>query len=324
MRPARLLAAMLCLGLAACGQNGSGPGASGTFGGKPKQAPSGDASAEQVAEESRGDLDCPADIDTPARAANAAVDDVVGVRPGLSFEEAANVVLCSHELLVASPPSTQGFNIKTYGATIRQGFSARFAEPRVVKTSKQIMQEMQDDMIARSGNAARPDMRPGQSKWHVSTMGLPGEERVIAAAREEWFAEGRNPTMRSVADALIRKYGPPTRQQAAPHVISLVWTRDPQGRFVPETSPLAMRCVPMSSPDGGSNFSPDCGVVVAAMVWPLRDNPALSQRLQVGVADQANGYQLIVGTEQALERKEMDKRRQQVDDAAKNADGPQL
>ena len=321
----KMLITALCAVLVACGQNGPAePGSPGTFGGKPKSQPSGDASAEQVAKESRGDVDCPADIDTPKRAENAPVDDVVGVRPGLTFEEAANVVLCTNELLVASPPSTQGFNIKTYGATIRQGFSARFAEPRVVKTSKQIMQEMQDDMIARSGNAVRADMLPGQSKWYVSTMGLPGQERVIAAAREEWFAEGRNPTMQSVADALTRKYGQPTRRQVAPHVISMAWMRDPQGRFLPETSPLARQCVAMSSPNGGSNFSPDCGLVVAAMIWPLRDNPALAEHFEVGVADQANGYQLIVDTEQALENQEMDKRKQQVEDAAKNADGPQL
>jgi hypothetical protein len=322
MNVRHLTIAALCAVLSACGQGG--PAAPGASASQPRPAPSGDASAEQVAEESRGDVDCPADIDTPPRAKDAPVDDVVGVRPGLTFEEATNVVLCSNDLLVASPPSTQGFNIKTYGATIRQGFSARFAEPRVVKTSKQIMQEMQDDMIARSGNAVRPDMRPGQSRWYVSTMGPPGQERVIAAAREEWFAEGRNPTMQSVADALIRKYGPPTRHQVAPHVISLVWMHDPQGRFVPETAPLARQCVAMSSPNGGSNFSPDCGLVVAAMIWPMRENPALAEHFEAGVADQANGYQLIVGTEQALENQEMAKRQKQVEDAAKNADGPQL
>lgn len=319
-----LTIACLCLALAACGKGGPELGDPGTPGGKPKPAPSGNATAEQVAEESRGDVDCPADIDTPARKADAPVDDVVGVRPGLTYEEASNVVLCSNDLLVASPPSTQGFNINTYGATIRQGFSAKFAEPRVEKSSKQIMQEMQDDMFARSGNAVRRDIFPGQSRWYVSTMGSPGQERVIAAAREEYFNEGKNPTMQSVADALIKKYGTPTRNQVAPHVISLVWTRDPQGRFVPETSPLASQCVAMSSPNGGSNFSPDCGLVVAARVWPMRDNPALAEHFEVGVADQANGYELIMDTEKALESQEMAKRKQQVDDAAKNADGPQL
>jgi hypothetical protein len=324
MSRTRILATLaLSAVLAACGQQKpAAPGAGAS--GERRPPPSGNASAEQVAEESRGDVDCPADVDTPARAASAPADDVVGVRPGLTYDEAQNVVLCTAELLVASPPSTSGFNIKTYGATIRQGFSARFAEPRVEKTSQQIMKEMQDDFIARSGNAVRQDMKPGEAKWYVSTMGTPGQERVIAVAREEWFAEGRNPTIKNIADALIRKYGTPTRKQVIPQVITLAWIHDPQGRFVPETSPNAMRCTAMSSPDGGTSFSPDCGLVIGAQVRPVRENPALAQNFQVGVADQAAGYELIVQTEQALESAEMKRRAEQVEDAAKNADGPQL
>jgi hypothetical protein len=308
--------------LAACG--GGKPGQPGGSTAANKPPPSGNATAEEVAEEARADLDCPADIDTAARAADAPVDDVVGVRPGLTFDEATNVVLCTGELLVAYPDTSQRFNIKTYGATIRQGFAARFAEPRVEKTSQQIMKEMQDDFTARSGNAAREDMKPGEAKWYVSTMGLPGQERVIAAARREWFAQGRNPTMESVAQALTKKYGAPTRSQIQPHIIILTWIHDPQGRFVPETSPLASQCSAMSSPDGGTNFSPDCGLVVAAQVSPTRENPALARYVEVGVADQARGYQAITETEQALESAEMTRRRQQVNDATKNADGPQL
>jgi hypothetical protein len=289
-----------------------------------KPAATGNATAAEVAEAARGDVDCPADVDTPARAANAPVDDVVGVRPGLTYEEAANAVLCTGELLVVNPASTRGFDIQTYGATIRQGFSARFAEERIEKTSQQIMKEMQDEAMARSGNAVRADMKPGQAKWYVTTMGLPGKERVIAAAREEWFAESRNPTMDSVAQALIKKYGTPSRSQVLPHIIMLSWVHDPSGHLVPETSPLANQCVAMSDPDGGTSFSPDCGVVVAAQVRPTQDNPALSQLLQVGVADQAGGYQALAQTEQALEAAEMQRRAQQVKEAAKNADGPQL
>jgi hypothetical protein len=167
-------------------------------------------------------------------------------------------------------------------------------------------------------------MKAGDAKWYVTTMGPPEKERVIAVARKEWFAEGRNPTMESVAQALVKKYGTPTRNQVAPHVITLTWVHDPAGRFIPETSPLANQCTAMSDPDGGSNFSPDCGIVVAAQVWPVRENPALSQFFQVGVADQAGGYQALTATEQALEAGEMQRRAQQVDDAAKNADGPKL
>jgi hypothetical protein len=80
----------------------------------------------------------------------------------------------------------------------------------------------------------------------------------------------------------------------------------------------------MSDPDGGTSFSPDCGIVVSARVNPSKDNPQLAQSLQVGVADQASGYQLLVETEQALEAQEMRRRQQQVVEAGKNADAPRL
>ena len=60
--------------LTACG--GGAPNAPpGTVGNNApnKEKPSGDATAEQVAEEVREGLDCPADIDTPARADKAPV-----------------------------------------------------------------------------------------------------------------------------------------------------------------------------------------------------------------------------------------------------------
>lgn len=320
MKPRMFSSLLLASLLAACGAGESGQSAAPAAQPKP---PTGNATAAEVAEEARGDLDCPAEIDTPARKAGAPVDDVLGVRPGLTYEEAANLVMCTGELLVIQPGGS-GFNINTYGATLRQGFSARNAEPRVAKTSQQYMREMSEEFAARSGNAVRQDMKPGEAKWYVSTMGLPGQERVIAVAREEWFAEGRNPTIESVADALSKKYGQPTRKQVMPQMIYLTWVHDPQGRFVPETAPLANRCNGNADPDGGSSFSPDCGIVVAALVQPVRENPALAQFFQVGVNDHAGGYEAIMHTEQELESAEVRRRAQQVQDAAKNADQPQL
>jgi hypothetical protein len=316
------------LALVACGSKdsagGAAAGGTGSAAQASRSAASGDASAEQVAREARGKVKCPAKPTLAARAAGAPVDDVLGVRPGMAYDEAANIVLCSDDLMVLAE-SGRGFDIQTYGQKIRQGFSARFAEPRVAKSSREIMKEMQDDMMMRSGNAVRPDdMKPGQSKWYVTTMGLPGQERVIAAAREEWFAAGRNPTVESVVQALVGKYGPPTGRTGNNTVVILTWARDPLGRPVTETSALHGRCNASADPDGGTNFSPECGLVVAAQVRNLRDNPALAQLLQVGVIDQARGYETITATEQALQG--MDSRRQaeEVRDATKNADAPRL
>lgn len=320
---------MVSLALVACGSKESATSAAGG-GSAPvaqasRPASSGDATAEEVAREARGKLKCPAKVSLPERAAGAPVDDVLGVRVGMGFDEAANVVLCTNDLLVVDPNAGRGFNIQTYGQTIRQGFSARFAEPRAVKSSRQIMQEMNEEFMARSGNAVRPDdMKPGQSKWYVTTMGLPGQEKVIAAAREEWFAEGKNPTVESVEQALVKKYGTPSSRTANNSVVIVGWAYDPRGRPITETSPLFGQCHGISDPDGGTNFSPDCGLSVLAQVRNLRDNPALAQNFQVGVIDQALGYEAITGVEQALLQMDQQRKAKEVQDAAKNADAPQL
>ena len=284
----------------------------------------GNATADEVAREARGNVKCPARVATPARAAGAPVDDVVGVRPGMSYEEAAHTVLCSDELLIVSDSRSRGINLQTYGQTIRQGFTARPAEPRVEKSSKQIMQEMQDAAMARGSNKVVRDMQPGQTKWYVGTMGVPGGERVINVAREEWFEANRNPVIGTVEQALKDKYGEPTKQQRSNAAVYLTWGYDPMGRRITETSRLYHRCAGVADPDGGTNYSPDCGLVIAAVVWPLRDNPQLAEFMQVGVIDQAGGYQAIEQTEQALQAQDSARQARQVQEASQNAAKPQL
>lgn len=283
---------------------------------------SGDASAEQVATEARGDVDCPAKL--PAQPAGTPVDDIVGVRPGLTWEQASNAVMCSNPLLVVTVETGRGFDINTYGQTIRQGFSARFAEPRVTLTRQQYMQQAEREAMDRGMNAVRHDVKPGQAKWFVATMGMPGQEKVLSAARDEWFDEGRNPTIDSVEQALIAKYGTPTWRTDADTDHRLSWAHDPRGRPITETSPMYNRCSASADPDNGTNLSADCGIAVAATIVPLRSNPALAQNLQVGVVDQAGGYQALTDTQQGLQAMDAARRAKQVQEAAKNSQAPQL
>ena len=98
----------------------------------------------------------------------------------------------------------------------------------------------------------------------------------------------------------------------------------PRGRLAGETSPIYDRCNGLGSPDGAVNLSPDCGVVIEAQVFGLRDNPALADRLDVGVVDQANGYAAITATEQGLAAMDAQRRADQVKQASKNAQAPSL
>ena len=291
---------------------------------KAKPAGQGAATAEQVAKEARADVRCPAKNKSALRASGAPVDDVLGVRPGMGHDEAVNAVLCTHDLLVMQLDITRSFNIKTYGQKPRHGFGARFAEPRVEWTAKRAKIESMDDIVARSGNAARDDMKPGQIKWYVGTMGLPGQERAINVAREERFETGASPTIASVEQALLKKYGPATKQQNNNGQRYITWSYDLTGRLVTHGAPLFNRCSGNASPNGGVNLSPDCGTVVTAIVMPLRENPDLAVSLQVGVVDQAGGYQLVTGTEQALAQADQQRREQETAKAAKNAAPPKL
>lgn len=327
MRAATVAIALVgaCI-LTACGSKSEGPAKSGGTRSASKSTTANQvtATAEEVAEEARGKVKCPPKIATPARAKDAPVDDVLGVRPGMTYEEAANTVLCSHDLLVVQEDKARRFSIQTYGQQLRQGFNARFAVERVQRTSQQIMKDLQDSAMARGTNRVVRDMQPGQAKWYVATMGLPGQERVISAAREEWFEAGRNPTLQSVEQALIGKYGQPTQVHRQPGHATLSWAYDPRQRRITETSPLYQRCYGVADPDGATNYSPDCGIVVKAVVQGLRDNPDLAESLQVGVIDQANGYELLTNTEEGLLRLENERRAREVQEASKNAVAPKL
>lgn len=291
------------------------------------------ATAEEVAKEARGKVRCPAKVTTPARPKDAPVIDVMGVRPGLTYEEATNLVMCTHDLLVVTADTSRRFNIETYGHTIRQGFSASFAEERIQKDARDYMRELNAASIARGTNAKTNRDKPGQSAWYVSTMGMPGEERVISLAREEWFEEGRYPTRESVEQALIKKYGKPTlvwrTEQRADGKLTrpgdtFRWIYDTFGRQVTETSPLYRQCDGISTTRGGGIYSPDCGVVVEAVAVPLLDNVALARSMVVGVIDQAGGYEALMSTEQALQQRDAERRAREVEEASRNAVAPSL
>jgi hypothetical protein len=284
------------------------------------------ASAQQVAREARGAVACPPNVATAPRADGQPVDDIVGVRPGQTVEDARNGVLCTHELLVATPEISRGFKLQTYGQKVNQGFSARFAEPREVKSSKQILQEMQRDAMARGANVVREDLQAGQAKWYVGTMGVPGAERVLSVGREERFAAGQNPTMATVRAALEKKYGTPTRvlEASANQMPVLRWAHDPAGRPVTDGSPLTQRCINHPDPNVGTSVNPECGIVVEAMLLPLKSNPDLVDRLMVTVVDQGSGYRAIAATEQALARQDQQRRAQETEKAAKSAKAPSL
>jgi hypothetical protein len=175
-RLAWMTCAAALFSMAACGSKSTSTANTGTPQSS-KAAPAGAASAEQVAKEMRGSVRCPAKASTQLPA-GAPVDDVTGIRPGMSWDEAANFVMCDNPLMVVAENSSRNFGINAYGQHIRQGFDGTFAQPRVVKNSQQILEDMRKAEMQRSDNAYIAPLQPGQSRYFVSTMGQIGRAHV--------------------------------------------------------------------------------------------------------------------------------------------------
>jgi hypothetical protein len=288
-----------------------------------KATPTGSASAEQVAIEMRGDVKCPARASVE-RAAGAPIDDVVGVRPGMSLDEAANFVLCDDPHLVVKENTSRGYNINTYGQHIRQGFDASFAQARVVKTSAQIMNDMEEDAIRRGSNTYVAPLQPGQTRYYVSSMGLPGQERVLSVAREEYYAQGKLPTVDSVKQSLIQKYGEPSGVNPGQYTTYVWWEYDPSGAKITPTSPLSGACRINVSPDSGASLSTQCGVTVGAIIQGDRENPGLAHSLAVNSQNGAWGFSVLQNTEDALHKNDALRKTRELNDAAKNSNKPKV
>ena len=314
------LALTLALGLAGCG---SGDGSGTNEGGGPLKADPGSAAA--VAQDARGRVRCPARIATPAPAAGSPTVDVIGLRPGLTYDEAANIVLCDNPLMVVTEEKYRGFDIDSGGQSWRKGFTGAYAQAASTLTPEEQMHETLRAASARSAGARAPDpVNPGQAQVYVATVGLPGEERVISASRRERYADDSRPTLANAVTALTAKYGAPTADDDHGNRRVLKWAYDPAGRRILETSPYFFSCSAPASPDSGSNLSPNCGVVVQAELIALSENPDLADSLSVGVIDQAGGYRLLNEVEQAWANQDQARRAAEVERAAAQGAAPKL
>lgn len=149
---------------------------------------------------------------------------------------------------------------------------------------------------------------------------------MLSVAREERYAADQRPTVERTLEALVAKYGRPSMLHpgSAGRMPMLRWTYDPAGRSIAEGAARFHRCAGVSDPNAGVNVAPDCGVVVQAMLVPHRDNPQLVDRLQVGVVDQARGWDLIAAAERRLSAQDAQRRAQEVEKAARGGKAPTL
>lgn len=288
------------------------------------------ATAAQVAAKARVDLRCPAPSPAP-RPAGAAVDDILGARPGMSYDDAVRIILCTDPQLVKKDDNSRGVRFDARGVKLRLAFEALPAERE--KTGKEIMDEMQGRSRDRAAHRRAADLEPGQSRWFVTTAGAPGEEKVLHLARRERFTSDKAPTVALLERALIEKYGPPTQQRRTPQSnasfgssASLAWVYKSEGRLASERElgSLARCNLAGSSPDSPIRFVRGCGVVVAARVIAQPSNPGIAEYLEVAAVNQDQAVSQIEQTRTSLEASTSQRLGRELDEAQRRADKPRL
>lgn len=303
----------------ACGGGKSGSEQPATDAAAAGRTASGDATAEEVAEEQRGRLRCPAKA--VAAPSGAPVHDIQGVRPGMRLADASPLVLCSHPLLVATSDSSNRFNLETHGVRLVQGFSASFARPRVERSSKEILADMQQAAMDRGNNRVKREVMPGEMAWTLGVMGMPGDEVVTDVAREEWYAAGQEPAVSSVEEALVAKYGTPTFSQRSDQQQLLRWAYLPSGARV-QDQPGYTTCTTNPFRNSPVNYTDACGIVVEVVIQSMPSNPALAQATQLRSVNQVAAVERITATAEQLQQREMTRRNAQLNDAKKRGVAP--
>jgi len=171
---------------AACGKN-EAPAA------KPARPAAATTTAAAAAEAAP---DCP-----PPKSAAPAGPDVIGVRLGMTRDEAINVVRCQSPQARLSKSDRWVDRLDTHGQKLgAQQFSARSGVTEPCDYKKFALGEMQRC----EGNIMWKKVTEVVT---VATPGVPGQEKVQGMWRTQRFADGEMPTVAAAVEALQAKYG---------------------------------------------------------------------------------------------------------------------
>lgn len=267
-----LFAAPLALALAACG------------GSQPTEAP-----VERALKQDEGpsgamtawgkklEIDCPSGSDIPRRPDGAPVDDIRGLRLGVTAERAIRFAQCPDGDEVDSV--TEEGTLAQYrrdqaGLKIRTSASVATGQHRSRWRNRDVFNEDLSKVLERT-----------TAVWRFQMDGMPGQEKLYAMWLDQPFAEGERPTIESQVAALKAKYGEPNYTDDRG---GLFWLHLPDGKPIPQFDrQLLQNC---SRSIGATNQSmqwgPDCGLVVAAEVRPSR-NPLQAASVHVAIFDPA-------------------------------------
>ena len=233
----------------------------------------------------------PAGIAT-AQAPESVVDDIVGLRVGMSYD--AVVALLEGRDDALEIETAEQWIRQSHGLPTRQLLRASDGVPCAEgeKATNIGWYAVCDTVRGRFG--ARKEVT---DEIVVAFTGMPEQEVAGSIWRRSVFLEGKYPTVASVIDALTQKYGASHIRQTSSGYYSmshrngatnLNWIFAANGSRVGNNDSLKSRCVNGPKPWFATEHSWNggCGLTIRAEILPVPGNNLLVQVLNVSVVNQ--------------------------------------
>lgn len=228
----------------------------------------------------------------PGFAVAQGADDIVGLRPGMTYDEVVALVEGRDDVTLVE--TAEQWIRQSHGIPTRQLLRAGNGVPCAEGEKPQRVAGHTVCDTLRGRFEARKE---GTNEIMVAFTGMPGEERVGIVWRRLVFAEGKSPTVDSLLEALIGKYGEAhiratdSGYYSMSHrhgTTALNWLYDPTGNAIVGNDTLLSRCVNGPKPwfAADHSWNGGCGLTVRAEIIPVPGNNLLALELNVSVLHQ--------------------------------------
>lgn len=256
----------------------------------------------------RARRDCPPRLSAAAERSGGAVDDIVGIRPGMPWDDVVAILECRGDLSTFQTAETWSIR-QNYGFPTRQLLRATDG----VVCSEAELRRAQQAGCDTAGNRFA-GVKEISQEFVVLFTGMPGEEIAQGVWRRTVFPADGYPANSALVEALTEKYGPPliqasemNRYNTAPRrgaALNLAWVYDTQGRMFALNDAVGFNrdCTNGMKPwfGAGHSWNSGCGLTVRAEIMAVEGSRLMASSMDVMVVDQASLFQGSRAFEQAL------------------------
>jgi hypothetical protein len=218
------------------------------------------------------------------------VDDVADLRPGMSFADVEALLECRDGVI--NFDTAEAWAIKNQGLPTRQLLRAADADICAAEARLAGGGECED------GGYGFELLQNVREEFVVAFAGMPKKEHAGIIWRRSVFAADAYPTVTSLQEALVAKYGQPHLSANQEGYYSLghrrgavtySWVYDPRQQPIPAAdSARRSRCVngPRPTFQRQMSWNGACGLTVRAEIMTAPGNTLLASELNVVVMDQ--------------------------------------